>query len=406
VPDLVSELPSDARLLFVQFGDYLEAAQRFAEGGKETYAAQRYTVEFVAELAKRLERVAVLTFSKDYPPQQLPSGVHCAGVQLYRDGQRNQHLELIRAAARENPTHIVVVGPLIPLLYWAGLTRKRVLPLFADSFHAAGLRERVKARVLAWGLNRKGIEWVSNHNLAASLDLYRIGVDPHKIVPFDWPAEVVPQDFSPKPAPSGKPFRLIYVGSMIETKGVGDAIRAVSVLRGQRREVELSLAGGESEEYQRLVDELGLGSAVHFLGCQSHDRIVPLMNEHDASLVPSWHEYPEGLPMTIYEGLCSRSPVIVSDHPMFGIRMKDGKNCVVFEAASPESLAGAVTRLIDEPGLYARLSKSAETATEDYLCPLKWDRLIATWLNPNRQTRDSLREFSLSIQYPNLLNGT
>jgi glycosyltransferase involved in cell wall biosynthesis len=91
---------------------------------------------------------------------------------------------------------------------------------------------------------------------------------------------------------------------------------------------------------------------------------------------------------------------------MFGIRMKDGKNCVVFEAASPESLAGAVTRLIDEPGLYARLSKSAETATEDYLCPLKWDRLIATWLNPNRQTRDSLREFSLSIQYPNLLNGT
>lgn len=394
--DLLSELPSDGRLLFVQFGDYLEAAQRFAEGGKENYAAQRYTVDFVAELAQRLERVTVLTFSTSYPLRRLPSGVHCEGVQLYREGQRNQQLALIRAAAREKPTHIVVVAPLIPLLYWAGLTGKRVLPLFADSFHLSGVRERLKARVLAWGLNRKEIEWVSNHNLAASRDLYRIGVDPRKILPFDWPADVVPQDFSAKPAPSGSPLRLIYVGSMMKTKGVGDAIRAVSLLRSRDRDVELSLVGGESEEFQKLVDELGLGSAVHFLGRQPHDRVLSLLNEHDASLVPSWHEYPEGLPMTIYEGLCSRSPVIVSDHPMFGIRMKDGKNCIVFEAASPDALAGAVTRLMDEPGLYERLSKSAEAATEEYLCPLKWDRLIATWLSTNPETRASLRQFALT----------
>ena len=396
MPEASSELPSDGRLLFVQFGDYLEAAQRFAEGGEETYAAQRYTVDFVADLAKRMERVTVLTFSTDYPLQRLPSGVYCEGVQLYRDGQRNQQLQLIRAAAREKPTHMIVVAPLIPLLYWALLTGKRLLPLFADSFHLGGLKERLKGRALAWLLNRSEIEWVSNHNLAASLDLYRIGVDPQKIVPFDWPADVVPQDFSAKPAPTEPPFSLIYVGSMIETKGVGDAIRAISLLRAQQRDVELSLVGGESEQYRGLVDQLGLGSAVSFLGRQPHDRVLSLMNEHDASLVPSWHEYPEGLPMTIYEGLCSRSPVIVSDHPMFGIRMKDGKNCLVFEAASPDSLANAVLRLMDEPDLYEHLSKSAETATEDYLCPLKWDRLIATWLSTNPEVRASLGNFSLT----------
>lgn len=395
VPDF-SELSPSTRLLFVQFGDYLDAVLRFAQGGGETYAAQRYTVDFVAELAKHVERVTVLTFSRDYPLQQAPNGVYCAGVELYRDGRRSRHLELIRATASERPTHVIIVAPLLPLLSWALATRKQVLPLFADSFHAEGFKERLKSKVLSWVLNRSAIEWVSNHNLAASLDLYRIGVDPHKILPFDWPADVVPRDLPAKASPPGKPFRLIYVGMMTRTKGVGDAIRAVALLRDAGREAELSLVGSGNEEFESLVDELHLGSNVRFLGRQPHDRIVPLMNEHDAVLVPSWHEYPEGLPMTIYEGLCSRSPVIVSDHPMFAIRMKDAQNCLVFEASSPSSLADSVRRLMEEPELYIRLSQAAETATEDYLCPLKWDRLVFSWLSPKPETRRALQRFALT----------
>ena len=341
VTDL-TELNPSTRLLFVQYGDYLEAAVRFAEGGGETYAAQRYTVDFVGELAKRLERVTVLTFSRDYPLQQAPNGVYCEGVELYPTGRRSRHLELIRAAAAEQPSHMIVVAPLLPLISWGLASRKQVLPLFADSFHAEGLKERVKAKALAWTLNRRAIDWVSNHNLAASLDLQRIGVSPEKILPFDWPAEVVRSDLPPKTAPRRRAFRLIYVGTMIASKGVGDAIHAVAALRESGREVELSLVGSESEEFRTLVDELGLGSSVRFLGRQPHDRIVPLMNEHDAVLIPSRHEYPEGLPMTIFEGLCSRSPVIVSDHPMFAIRMRNGENCLTFEASSPLSLANSI----------------------------------------------------------------
>ncbi len=374
----------------------MDAAVRFAEGGGETYAAQRYTVDFVADLAKRLERVTVLTFSTDYPLKRAPNGVHCAGVELYPTGQRSRHLELIRAAAAEQPTHIIVVAPLLPLLSWGLASGKQVLPLFADSFHAQGLKQRVKAKALAWMLNRRAIEWVSNHNLAASLDLHRIGVSPDKILPFDWPAEVAPSDLPPKTAPARSAFRLIYVGTMIQSKGVGDAIHAVAALRERGQEVELSLVGSESEEFCSLVDELGLGSSVRFLGRQPHDQIVPLMNEHDAVLIPSRHEYPEGLPMTIFEGLCSRSPVIVSDHPMFAIRMRHGENCLTFEASSPLSLANAIERLMNDPDLYAELSRSAKSASENYLCPLKWDQLIFSWLSPNGKARHTLRRFSLT----------
>lgn len=38
------------RIVFVQFGDYAEAVQRFAAGGKENYYAQKYTVDYMAGL--------------------------------------------------------------------------------------------------------------------------------------------------------------------------------------------------------------------------------------------------------------------------------------------------------------------------------------------------------------------
>ena len=52
-----------------------------------------------------------------------------------------------------------------------------VLPMFADSFRAPGLRATLRHKLLAMLLNDPAIQIVSNHNLAASLDLKRIGVN-------------------------------------------------------------------------------------------------------------------------------------------------------------------------------------------------------------------------------------
>lgn len=154
-----------------------------------------------------------------------------------------------------------------------------------------------------------------------------------------------------------------------------------------------------------MASSLGVDDQVHFLGRQPHYRVITLMNEHDAVVVPSRHEYPEGLPMTIYEGLCSRSPVIFSDHPMFKLRLTDGKTGVCFQASSPASLADAIMRLKSDTELYTRLSASADEATASYLCPVKWDRMLASLLSNNPATQDGIRPYSLAgNEYgPNLL---
>jgi len=244
-------------------------------------------------------------------------------------------------------------------------------------------------------LNARAIELVSNHNLAASLELKRIGVDSSKIVPRDWPAVITPRGYEAKNAPLGdRPFRLIYVGTLIKSKGVEDAIKAVSMLRHRGKQVDLTLIGrGDPEAFQNMAAAENVEQHVYFLGLKSHPEVISAMRSHDAVLVPSHWSYPEGLPMTLYEAFCTRTPLITSDHPMFALKIRHRENALVFPERDPEALAKCIDTLASSPELYAALSVQSANAADTFLCPLKYDRLITNFLNP--EERSKLRHFSL-----------
>jgi hypothetical protein len=67
---------------------------------------------------------------------------------------------------------------------------------------------------------------------------------------------------------------------------------------------------------------------------------------------------------------------------MFALRIRGGDNALVFQAGSASALATSVLTLSSDGALYERLSQNAESAADGYLCPLKWDRLISSWLDP------------------------
>jgi glycosyltransferase involved in cell wall biosynthesis len=379
---------SGVRLVFVQFGDYSEAYGRLIErNGAENYYAQRYTLDFVAELARseRVSSVTVVTFSRDQPLHELAPGLRSAGIELYPRGAAARHQELMDLVASLEPTHLIVSAPIVPLLSWGLEQGMPVLPLFADSFRGDDLRTQVRNARLAFVLNDPRIRFVANHNLAAALDLARIGVMDSKIVPYDWPAVVSPKQHAPKQAPTGDwGLKLVYVGTVSEAKGVGDLLHALHELEQGGMDVTLDVIGQVRDaSVEALCGELGLGDRVRFRGMRPHAEVRRAMREADVVVVPSRHEYPEGLPMTLYEGLCSRTPLVVSDHPMFQLRIRDGENALVFEAGSPGSLASRIRELATDAALYEMLSANAEQAAEGYLCPLKWDRLIEAWLDPS-----------------------
>ena len=127
------------------------------------------------------------------------------------------------------------------------------------------------------------------------------------------------------------------------------------------------------------------------------------MRSHDAVVVPSRWAYPEGLPMTLYEALCTRTPLITSDHPMFALKIRDGYNALVFPQRDPEALAKRIAELMRSPELYSRLSINSMGAADAYLCPLKYDQLITRFLDLN--SSEELGKFSLRSYYPDFLQA-
>jgi len=262
------------RLLLLQFGDYAEAAHRFERGQDETYYAQRYTVAHVAALAAAGAAVRVVALGADAPLERLASGVESMGLQLYRGRLRGTRLGALKmAAAAFAPTHLLLQTPLPAMVRWAVARGVRVLPLLADSFHAGGLRQRLRSRRLAAALNAPEVPWVANHGPNAAADLVRIGVDPRKVVAFDWPALLATGPFAPKQAPADPSrLRLVYAGAVTEAKGVGDLIDAIALARAAGCTWQLTIAGaGELDGMRALAERRGVaGHVVHVSSMAGH----------------------------------------------------------------------------------------------------------------------------------------
>jgi len=246
----------------------------------------------------------------------------------------------------------------MPIIAWSHRNKVRTIAMLADSFPSKGLASRIRNRRVARQLNR--LEWVGNHQLPACRALEGIGVDPAKIIPWDWPAAHHPRDYAPRVIGEG-PFKLLYVGSVCEAKGVSDLIRAVP------DNVSLTIVGPLLEPQPERPN-------VTLAGVVPNAQIPRIMREADCVVIPSRHEYPEGLPLTLLEALASRTPIIQSDHPMFpDVGLK-------FPAGDVQALRSAIESLLSDSQLYADLSANSLLAWESLQIPVIYGELIARWL--------------------------
>jgi glycosyltransferase involved in cell wall biosynthesis len=393
------------RLLIVQYGgDYREAFYRLAKGGGETYHAQKYVIDSVAEIGKQIEEVALLCCkTKESYNEVLPNGLRAigAGIDPYQYTQK-----IIKLVAEQKPTHLVIHLPFPALFQWAAKNKVKTIGLLADSFPQKGLRRQIKHYLLAHLLNNQQIEWIANHGINACLSLEKIGVKPDKIIPWDWPYFITPKLFLPKEIKVNfDVWNLVYVGAVEEFKGVGDIIKAIAQLKNKNISVNLEVAGkGEIDYFSHLSRQLNVEENVQFLGLVPHNQIIDLMRKADIVLVTSRHEYPEGFPLTIYEALCSRTPLIASDHPMFSGNLQDGVSAMIYPAGNPDALTTCIETLIQDPQLYHQISQSSEAAWQRLQLPVKWAELIQRWLNNSPENQSWLSEHRLNSGIYQALN--
>jgi glycosyltransferase involved in cell wall biosynthesis len=282
------------------------------------------------------------------------------------------------------PTHV--------LLRTGGAMARRVLGFcrahqvntlvaFANTFDVAlGWKEKLLMRRLVRLLNDQAVRLVGNHKQPATESMVDAGVDPRKVVAWDWPNPRRPGDWPTKTLDESRPARIVYVGTLSAAKGVGDLLAAVEQLRRPAGSVALRILGDGAERpiLAAAASSLPVGT-VEFLGRVANDLAFEQMLQASVVCVPSRHEFPEGMPLVLTEALASRTPVIISDHPVFMRGFRDGEGVRFFRAGDPASLARVIDEVLSDGDRYAELSRLTEQAFRRVDCNTLFGDLVDRW---------------------------
>ncbi|MBG6158978.1 glycosyltransferase involved in cell wall biosynthesis [Labrenzia sp. EL_159] len=179
-------------------------------------------------------------------------------------------------------------------------------------------------------------------------------------------------------SPAGKPLRLLYVGRVIRTKGLRDAVRAIAHLPSEC-DVLLTAAGaGEDLDMCRQeAEKLGVAHKINFLGKVDRSEVERLYRTHDIFLFPSFREPTGGV---ILEAMRYGLPVISSNVGGPGFLVTDESGIAV-PAENPEQMAAdlsdAIVKVASDSTLRKRLGDGARKRVEQVgLWESKINRMI------------------------------
>lgn len=157
------------------------------------------------------------------------------------------------------------------------------------------------------------------------------------------------------PPPFGHPgpMRLLFVGRLVERKGVHRLLEALARL-ADPGSVRLSVVGDgpERPRLERLAAELGVAERVEFAGFVPAEGLRRAFEEADALVLPAVYDRKgdvEGLGVVLIEALAHGRPVIGSDAGGIPDIVVDGETGLLVPPDDPAALARAIERLRDDP---------------------------------------------------------
>ncbi|HEY0015285.1 MAG TPA: glycosyltransferase [Longimicrobium sp.] len=157
-----------------------------------------------------------------------------------------------------------------------------------------------------------------------------------------------------------------YIGTHIPAKGIHHLVEAFGGVQGPARlRIWGRPRGADTEALRALAAELPGGAADRVEWRPEYrnaDIVREVFNHVDAIVVPS--VWMENSPLVIHEALQARVPVVTADAGGMRELVADGENGLLFTHRDPASLRSAMQRLVDEPGLAARLGSRGYLQSE------------------------------------------
>lgn len=169
-------------------------------------------------------------------------------------------------------------------------------------------------------------------------------------------------------------LHLIYLGRLVETKGINTAIEAVNQLVSVGRRVKLSIAGDGPEEsrLKAYAAKLGLAERVYFAGPLFGEAKISFLGEGHVFILPTWHQ--ERMPYSLLEALVAGAVPVTTRVGAIPDVVQNEVHALFIPPRDPVALAAAIGRLDDDRLLLARMARAGqERIVEHY----NVDRLAA-----------------------------
>jgi glycosyltransferase involved in cell wall biosynthesis len=167
--------------------------------------------------------------------------------------------------------------------------------------------------------------------------------------------------------------RLLYVGRLVRTKGLRDAIRAMSELRDLQVVLDVVGDGFDRVACETLAAKTGIGNRVRFHGWQTRDQVNDFYRAADVFVFPSYRE-PGG--NVAFEAMGHGLPLVVCDRGGPGSAVDDTCGIRVHPATPQQyarELAAAIRRLVENRELRLSLGQAARRRVADIAL---WDQKV------------------------------
>ncbi|MBI5353414.1 MAG: glycosyltransferase family 4 protein [Chloroflexi bacterium] len=177
-----------------------------------------------------------------------------------------------------------------------------------------------------------------------------------------------------------EPFRILFLGNVIERKGLHTLINALSSFQTSTCTLDVVGSLNSDPKYvqamQRQVSSLGLQSSVIFHGALDNDPLKQMLRQAHVLIVPSSYE---GFGIVYLEGMAFGLPAIGTTAGAASEIIADGETGYLIAPDDSKMLAERISLLANDRSLLAKMSINA---ARRYSQQPKWE-----------QTASQIREF-------------
>lgn len=242
-----------------------------------------------------------------------------------------------------------------------------LVPGLGYSFEGAGLKDRLRARVVA-AMYRSALRKASAvffQNTDDRDEFLRRGIisPAHRIVMLNG-SGINLERFQPSPLPASPAF--LWVGRLLREKGLGEYIEAARIVRRTHPQAVFRVVGyhdgGPLDSCQAELQAAVASGDIEFVGRVQDVR--PELARCTAFVLPSY--YREGIPRSALEALAMGRAIVTTD--WIGcretIRRGGEPNGVLVPVRDAAAVAAAVRRIVETPGLAERMGAASRAYAE------------------------------------------